>query len=352
MFVVIMVLVPLGCAELLAYVLTRSHGFLFAPDDREIDAVIDEDSYRSFLATLYHPELGWQNPRGRSLTEANCLGEEKVYSWDENGARHLEPGEDVQAIVVGDSYTHGHEASDAETYPHRLGVHSGLKIANYGVNGFGPLQAALQFERAIERHPTARIAILGVMSENIRRLPNSYRGVLRLDNNPYHFKPFVDVSNGEPRQRPNPNAPAAASMEELRMRIEAALRVDYWRLPKPSFPYLWSAIQAVQTREFQFLVRWKLNGGGAKAEYGDRALVAGLRRTLHDFIDHAEAEGVLPVIAFIPQNRLDKDGSAATAALISELRAEAPGSLIRDVGDAEMDWSRYNLRGTGCHPSP
>lgn len=350
MFMAVIILLPLGCAELFAYYLTQAHGALFGPDDRDIDTAISDETYQDFLTRLYHAELGWQNPRDQVLTEVNCIGEEKVYSWDENGARHLQPtGGDVQVIVVGNSFTHGHEASDDETYPRRLEVHSGLKIANYGVNAYGPLQAVLQFERAIEHHPTAKIAILGIMNEIIRRMPNSYRGAFFLSKNPYHFKPYMDVMGDEPRQRSNPNAPAAASVEELRPRIETALGNDYWSLPQPSFPYLWSTVQAMQTKVFHFLVRSKLNSDVPKLEYKDAPLVEGLRYVIDRFIESAEAKGVQPVVAFLPENRRDLD---APAELIAELRAAAPDSLILNVGEAGMDWSRYNLNGTVCHPSP
>ena len=350
MFFAVIILLPLACAELFAYYLTQAHDAVFAPDDRDIEAATDDKSYQDFLTNLYHAELGWQNPRAKTLTEVSCIGDEKVYSWDENGARYLQPdGGDVQVIAVGDSYTHGHEASNEETYPYQLQVHSGLKVANYGVNGFGPLQATLQFERAFEHHPTAKIAILGIMNKDIQRMPNSYRGIFFPSRNPYHFKPYIDVTGDEPQPRPNPNAPAAKSIEEVRARIKTALGNDYWSLPQPSFPYLWSTIQALQTKVFHFLVRTKLSRDKGKVEYSDAHLVEGMDYVAKLFIERVKAKGVQPVVAFIPENGFDLD---TPAALVSRLRAEAPDSLILNVGEAGMDWSRYNLNGKACHPSP
>ncbi|MEP3275677.1 MAG: hypothetical protein ABJN26_08145 [Stappiaceae bacterium] len=350
LFYAIMLLIPLVCAEFFAYQLTRSFGSLFGPNDQVLDAALDEETYQKFLTESYHPELGWQNPTDRTVTEANCIGEEKTYNWDEHGARHTSPLEgDVQIIAVGDSYTHGHEVSDNESYPNRLEELLGVKVANYGVNGFGTLQAALQFEHVQEHHPAAKIAVLGVMSENIRRVPNSYRGIFSPGRNTYLFKPYVEQRHNEPSVQANPNAPPAKSVKDLRPKIDSALETDYWSLPQPSFPYLWSVVRALKTNVFSFLVQRKLAGNAAKVDYDNSELSDNLRHVVDRFIESSTKRGVLPIVAFIPENGKHVD---APTEFIAALRTDRPDTLIIDIGRAEIDWGRYNLNGTVCHPSP
>lgn len=350
LFFAVMLAIPIACAELLAYQLTKSFGSLFGPDEGTIERLLDEKAYQTFLAEFYHPELGWQNPRDRALSDVNCIGEEKKYSWNKKGARHLNTAEeDVQIIAVGDSYTHGYEASDEETYPHHLENLLGLPVANYGVNGFGSLQATEQFERAFEFHPNTRIALLGVMSENIRRIPNTYRGIFLPDQNPFHFKPYVDISGPEAQKRQNPNMPAAKSVAELRPTVVNSLKTDYWSLPQPTFPYSWSVIQALRTNVFNLLVQRKLASDDARVDYDNTQLVSGLRYAVERFIKSATERGVHPVIIFIPENKRHLTGPAE---LIEDLRTEQPDALFIDVGDAKMmNWDRYNLKETFCHPS-
>jgi hypothetical protein len=348
--VTIILAMLLGCAEVLAYLFTSTHPRLFGPSRDQIEEALDIAPYREFLATRYDAELGWQNPRGRSLEVANCLGESKVYSWDDHGRRSGRPSTSVEIIAVGDSFTHGHEASDSEAYPYRLGEVMDVGVANYGVNGFDPLQATLQFERVADRHPEARLAIRGVMFENIARVPNSFRGALRpVTQEPFGFKPFVDISGSDPVVRDNPNAPPAETLEQLRARVEAALEADYWRLPRAGFPYLGGIVQAVQSRLFAFLVQRKVLGVKGAVEYGDPSLVRGLMHVIEQFLASTRARGFRPLVVFLPENKNDR---VSPARLIAELRGEHPDALFVNFGEAAIDWDRYNLDGTVCHPSP
>ena len=346
----VMAVLLLGSAELMAFLFTRTHGNLFRPGPEVVAQALDMAAYREFLATRYDQELGWRNPRATSMLLENCLGEPKRYTWNAAGARADGELRVVDIVAVGDSFTHGHDAADSETYPYRLQQITGAVVANYGVSGFDPLQATLQFERVAPRHAEARVAILGVMYENIARLPNAFRGAYRpISKEPFGFKPFVDVVGPEPVIRANPNAPPAVTPEELRARVETALESDYWRLPRASFPYLAGIAEVTTTRLFLFQVKKRLRGGDAFVEFEDPPLAAGLRRVIERFLSSAQAQGMAPVVLFLPENRQDLRSAAGLAAALEE---DHPGALILDLADATLAWERYSLNGTRCHPSP
>jgi hypothetical protein len=340
----------LGSGELMAFMFARTHPSLFRPSPEDIAAALDFDAYREYLAKRYDAELGWQNPRATSLTDEDCLGQPRVYTWDENGARTIRPLTSVDIITVGDSFTHGHEASDTETYPYRLQEITGLTVANYGVNGYGPLQATLQFERVAPRHPSAHWAILGIMYLDIERAPNAWRYALRrVAYEIFHFKPFVDISGPEPVMRANPNSPPAQTLEQLRAKVEAALDGDYWRLPRPAFPYLLHVAELAQSPAVVFDLQRRLLGANVFVEYQNPALVRGLRLVIERFLSSSRARGIQPLVLFMPQN---KEDLSSLGQLVATLRKDHQDTRFLDLAEAALDWDRYNLNGTLCHPSP
>ena len=55
------------------------------------------------------------------------------------------------------SYTHGNAVADDATYPAALERILRVPTANLGVSGYGPDQALLRLESAIERFPNAKV---------------------------------------------------------------------------------------------------------------------------------------------------------------------------------------------------
>jgi hypothetical protein len=350
LFSVAILTMLLSLAELLAFGFTRAYPKMFAPDGEALDQALNFDAYTRFLANRYDELVGWRNPQAGTATIDNCIGQSKHYSWDEHGARTTGAGGPVDVIVVGDSYTHGEEAGDSESYPYRLQEITGLGVANYGVNAFDPLQATLLFEQVVPRHPEARLAILGIMYENILRLPNAYRGIYSpIVQEPFSFKPFVEVTRSQAAFRGNRNAPPARSPEELRARVEAAIEEDYWRRPPASFPFLASVAAMLHSRLFLAVVDRKIRGSTISKDYQDPSLVHGLRHVVERFLRSARRHGLRPVVAFLPENQRDL---TSPDPLIGALRTDHPDALFLNVGAAPLDWDRYNLNGTVCHPSP
>lgn len=139
------------------------------------------------------------------------------------------------------------------------------------------------------------------------------------------------------------------SPEELRARVEAAIQQDYWGRPQASFPFLASVAKVLRTRTVLSAIEKKIWGSVGMLEYQDRALVRGLRRVIERFLDSARRQNLRPVVVFIPQNKHDL---TSPDRLIAMLRGDRPDALFLNVGEATIDWERYNLNGTVCHPSP
>lgn len=120
----------------------------------------------------HDPTLGWSlKPAGQSgLYRANAAGL--------RGDRDLNPAPPAGRIRVaayGESFTHGDEVKNSETWETQLEVlRPDLEVPNFGVPGFGPDQTWLRYEQMGGQYP-ASVVLFGYMSENIARAVNTFR---------------------------------------------------------------------------------------------------------------------------------------------------------------------------------
>src|ERR1043165_6490639 len=176
-FWAVTVAVPLACAELASFALMRLRPDLF--DQREaVLARVNRKDFEHVRTTTASNSLGWDNPAAVSIRAGRCLGDgEAVSSYDSHRTRlhgNRRP-EDAVVLVAGDSYTHGNEVDDDETYPAQLERLLGVATANLGVSGYGPDQALLKLERMIELFPHAKSAVLSISYDDAARMLNSFR---------------------------------------------------------------------------------------------------------------------------------------------------------------------------------
>ena len=312
--------------------------------------------YSQFLETRYDAVTGWKNPPATTFYRSSKC-HSASYSYDSLGARTKEGREPdpslVRVITVGDSYTNGNEADFADSYPAQLEQMAGVGVANWGVSGFGPLQATLTYEQVAPYYPNADIVILGIMHENIRRLVNSFRpALLRSSGVTFGFKPYVEVGADGPRFRENQNAPPSQQLDELVARARTALRNDYWAKGESRFPYSVAFVRGLSRNNFR---KWNLGAllkraGGMEfsIEYGDDALTEAMTFTIQHFASMAQSNGMKPVVLFIPQGASD---SSAPDFYMERLRKHVGDSvLVVGVGQSVTDWPQYATR--GCHPTP
>lgn len=143
------------------------------------------ESTTSYLA--YSPQLGWtvrENSHNR-LFRSNSQGirAEKEYSL-------IPPSDIVRIACFGDSYTHGNEVSNKETWEEALmRIGSGIEVLNFGVPAYGLDQAFLRYQYEGAQYKP-QIVFIGFMTENIARHITVFR--------PFYYPPAA-VPLSKPR---------------------------------------------------------------------------------------------------------------------------------------------------------
>lgn len=359
LFSAILLAIGLVLAELGAFALVWLYRDFYSHEERFLKRLDGRESdYQRFLATAYDAEAGWRNSISEKRETKDCRGEPITYNTDKNAARingpNLQPPEAVQIVAVGDSYTYGIDEANQASYPAVLEQLTGVAVANQGVGAYGPLQAVLRFEQVAPFYPNAKVAVLGIMHENIRRMPNSYRSVLFEKSGTYFaFKPYVEIRNGGPKFAANPNSPAPADFEGLSALAERAFEDDYWAKPSARFPYLLNLLRSLGS---DYTVKKKIGGTGRSLgfdefamEYRDEKLRAALELVITRFVETAKSYEMAPVVAFIPH--ADRDRNTPDE-FISALEAKpqfADTAFVR-VGHSTAGWSAYRPD-LNCHPT-
>jgi hypothetical protein len=351
-WVVILVLVAVS-AEGFSYVFAQLYPEQFRPDTDAIRTMADPDSYADWLRYHYDAELGWINPSSMASREKNCAGELVSYTFDKNGARGSQEMDRVDVVAVGDSFTRGDDVNDTETYPFWIQKLTGLTVANYGVGATDPLQQVMYLERLVHLHPELKIAILGIWYEDLRRLPNQlYLG--RGQGWPFFFKPYVDVTLQNPMVRPNPNAPPAPTVDRLIPLVEKALNTGYLRRPSSSWPYTVSIVKLLESRLFIYSIRNRVNqlfGRDVLGWWEDQNLLKGLEYVVRRFSRVTRAHEAVPVVVFIPNGVRPRYAESPSEFMRSfRSKAGADHVLFVNVGEADIDWERYNVVGPDGHP--
>ncbi len=143
--------------------------------------IADTSSYM-----VFDPDLGWSiRPNGnKPQYKANSKGLRATREYAPEPA----PGT-VRVGAFGDSFTHGSGVPTGFTWEEKLeGMLPGLEVINFGIPGTDPGQALLHYRRdGIQYHSS--IVLIGMMSENINRMVNT-------------FRPFYFARSGIPFSKP------------------------------------------------------------------------------------------------------------------------------------------------------
>lgn len=135
----------------------------------------------------HDPWLGW------SILPGGAAG---LYHATADGLRApaaAPPAPGVRRVLaVGDSFTHGDEVEDQQSWPAVLSEEPALEAANYGVPGYSPAQALLRWERDAVGEQ-ADLVVFGFASADLARVLS-------------RFPPFLDprsaLALGRPRLLP------------------------------------------------------------------------------------------------------------------------------------------------------
>lgn len=303
-----------------------------------------------------HPVMGWDNSVNNTRVLHNCVGVPKTHTNLDNGIRsHISDADayikskpmEASILLIGDSYTYGSEANDEETYPAQLEKKLGIKTANLGAVGYCPLQALLKLEENIQSFPQARFVVLGIMYEDMMRMLNSYRPAYVLTDLIYGFKPYFESGQVMPVSKA-----LWEGFDQMKQAAEIAMDHDYLARPLAKFPYTLSFIRALSTPAFQFkIISWYRNITGQPKAYlylDTPGIKEAYNTLLQRYLELAKNNNVRPVLVFMPANALD---TTSGEPLMDYARKQFGDSFIYVSVGKGIDWTRYNIDKTNCHPS-
>jgi hypothetical protein len=349
-FGTILLAILLADFELLSFTFTKLRPDLFDRREAFLSQLRSED-FERFKQQFASDTIGWDNPAGQTRSQQNCVGVEITYTYDHDRLRvhGATPARDAVVLVAGDSYTHGDEVADSESFPASLERILQVPVANFGVGGYGPEQALLKLEGLIDRFPRARVVVLAIMSDDVRRMVNSYRPVYYGETGiTFGLKPYVLDGEfhgliGDEPFRDFPSMQAAAN---------TAFDTDFWRRAGARFPYSAAAVEALLLPSFYLPVINNLGRLIGRPDYEAIYYLPSVRRSLRAVYDRfagmAQSRNIRAVIAFVPG-----DGSDQTNGLLAIGAATEPQRVHVTFINVGRDFDRSQFsRGPGCHPSP
>ena len=347
LFSLILVLV-LGLAleafSFLAYVNLRSEYSIYSHKEAYLKTV-NEEKFLEWIheGVMVNKTLGWDLPvQYTEKIKGNCLGKKIKYSWENNArkTKDLVDGEEIIGLF-GDSYAHGDEVDDEYTIASVLTSNFKLPTKNLGVGGYGPTQAILKFETMVE-NSKFKIAILQIMHENIRRMPNSFRPVFWLyTGGRFSFKPFTYNKFIHSLEYPN-------DWEQFQVKVNEAFENDYWRKPGGQFPYTFSFLKAASSNFVMLKTAGKILRPDYYIEYHFTQLKEDLEFLIHKFYSIAKKSNKVPVVLFVPET---KSSYQVANKFSIEINSKYNEDFVFDAPLDGMNWDNYTLKKNACHPS-
>ena len=248
---------------------------------------------------IFDAELGWTiRPGGESLPlyRANSRGvrADREFALDP-------PAGVVRVAAFGDSFTHGDDVPNQDTWSARLQT-SSREVLNFGVPAYGLDQAYLRY-RKDGRQYRAHIVLIGFMAEDIFRSVNVYR--------PFYF-PKTRVPLTKPRFRmekntltliPNP----IRSVQQYRTLLDSAAAVlpgvgaaDYFYRTGERAGTL-DVLAIVRLGKLAVRVVRRANGPLRQEYFNPRSEAFRITlETMDRFVRDVRADGATPLIVLFP----------------------------------------------------
>src|SRR5215210_7779117 len=285
---------------------------------------------------MFDADLGWTiRPNGnKPQYKANSKG---LRATREYGS--APPPGKVRVAAFGDSFTHASGVPTGFTWEERLeALEPGLEVINFGIPGSDPGQALLRYRReGAAYHPS--VVLIGMMSENINRMVNTFR--------PFYFtrsglpfsKPRFAVQGGKLVLLENP----IRSLEQYR---EVLRDPETWLPRLGEHDYFYRRDHRRSRCDFLPSVRFARVIGDQYFNqpiflqpadvYNTRSEAYGVTlRVLDQFYREALANGSLPILVMYPQRkdvRRRHGGTPVTyQPLLDELRRR--GYRVIDLAD-------------------
>lgn len=332
----------LSLLEIFSFIYAVRQPHLFDQSDAAL-AGLTQDEFERYRSVYARPVVGWDNPSDQTVSGKTCTGLPIDVVYGAARDRAHARAQHAEILIAGDSFTHGDDVADNESFPAVLANILNVTTANLGVGGYDPIQALTKLEASAGHFPKARIAVLSIIDDNVLRLTNSYRPVLAGGSH-FTFKPhwrdgkFHDLPPGTVNDFATAQSAAAA-----------AFRTDYWRRAVARFPYTVAVANMVSLPSFWVPQAIEI---GKRLGYERMAVLVaiptfrdGLRAVYARFADFAKARNLVPVVAFIPVDPSDRTGGLAAIAAATPAARNA-------ITFANVTISRpadyYPI--AGCHP--
>ncbi|HUR29093.1 MAG TPA: hypothetical protein VM509_12965, partial [Planctomycetota bacterium] len=255
------------------------------------------------------PELGWTiGPNG----ESNGGGSELLYRSNAQGIRadpsrtyaDAVPVGKVRIVTVGDSFTHGDEVENQDTWQRRLEEgRPDLEVLNLGVPGYGTDQALLRWRRDGSRFQS-QFVILGIWPENMCRNLGCFRYYL-VPTESFACKPRMLVEDGALRVINSPvlqGEALAATLAEPES--HPLLANDFWYRARETRPKAFQSVRVFRVAESVLSAlerkreRMRLYTGANPKGIDITVAIA------RQFADDVRAAGATPIVLLIPMRDL------------------------------------------------
>ena len=272
-----------------------------------IERIVKGES--TYLA--FDPTLGWTVKPNGKLVEPDSKIECVSNSQGLRGDREYSPAPPegtVRIAAFGDSFTHGDEVGNQDTWEARLEKgHKGaapFEVLNFGIGGSAPDQAYLRYqkERGKFGDLAGSVVLIGFMTENIYRMVNVYRPFYVVESQQPMTKPRYKLEGDTLTLVPNPLASLDDYKQLLEKPAEVLARVgreDYFYQTRPSKDLL-HVLPSVR------LVTSLLHDDGivsANRFRTDSEAYRVLARMLDDFYAEVQKAHAVPVIVLLPHSR-------------------------------------------------
>jgi hypothetical protein len=230
--------------------------------------------------------------------------------------------------LYGDSFVFGDEVDDEHAWANLLAHKLGVRIANYGVGGYGTDQAFLRFRA--NTGDTSSVVVLGHLSENILRVLTRDRDLLNYSRY-YALKPrFVLDEHGTLRLLPLPELSEDEYLRSVALKSPLlAIEDETFQPGGPAgacsfeFPFTLSLVRSFG----DFRLRAALHGRPEYAAFYDpQSPLRGVALTatiLETFTREAKERGKRPIVLILPTRGdilwVRKTGSWTYGPLLEEL---------------------------------
>jgi hypothetical protein len=302
--------------------------------------------YLRDAARWFDPELGWDVKAGERKRSRDIAGGRWSAHYDRHGRRrNLVKGGHASVATFGDSFVHGSEVNDHETWQSELEDLIEADVHNYGVPGYGLFQTILKLERIGRRDGLPKVTIIGVYEDALDRSVNSWRGIFHRYR-ALGFKPHCRAPEGSVACYPNPVRSLSGIRKRFAREVRTAVEHDYWVenvFVEARFPYSFQVLALMHTLAVR---RASPSDLFSFDNWGEREI----RQLADHLIDRTQrvirGHKSIPVLLFFPQvsRRRDRGRGTQFAGYISSLRKRLPELLVLDVADIQFDPNTFTIK--------